>query len=222
MSWTSRGFEMCWTFSCGRMWRLENLHKLKTEQMVKNNHFEILEWTKGDKIEKHWLMKNSQNLGKKGGQAAFLGWGHLYPPLTEGGWDSSFTSGWSWLSKPAATDLIGEEGKSPQPAMMPEKWANLWKQMRLWALGAWLQLWLGCVNDQWARHNIQPGDLEWENHSWLRAERPKLATRAQLTELVSLPRMDKHTREMQEGGVEDCRGSPERAYASKSALQPQA
>lgn len=90
----------------------------------------------------------------------------------------------------------------------------------MWLLSPGLQLWLGCVNDQWARHNIQPGDLEMREPQ-LTESREGLSSPLELATRACLPRMDKHTREMQEGGAEDLsRGSPEKSLRLKSALQP--
>ena len=155
------------------MWRLENLHiKLKLNKMVKNNHFEILEWTKGDKIEKHWLMKNSQNLGKKVGTAAFLA-GVIYIPHSQRAVGIAVSPGWSWLSKPAATDLIGGRGQEPTTGHDARKMSKLArKQMR--SCGSWAR---DC-NCGWGAWMISGPDItfnqeiwKWENHSWLRAEK---------------------------------------------------
>ena len=147
------------------MWRLENLRiKLKLNKMVKNNHFEILEWTKGEKIEKHWLMKNCQNSGTKVGTAGFLA-GVVCIPHSQGGW-VAVSPGGGWPSKPAAllpakTDLIGGRGQEPATGNDARKMSKLArKQMRSRGSWAGTATVARVSDDQWARRNIQPGDRE--------------------------------------------------------------
>lgn len=163
-------------------------HKIKTEQNGQNNHFEILKWTKGEKTENHWFMKNCQNLDKKMGTAAFLA-GVVCIPHSQRAVGIVVSPGWGWLSKPAAllpaeTDLIWGRGQEPTTSSDARKMSKLGRK-QIKSHSSWAQD-CHCCWDEWmiSRPDIASNQeiWKWEKHSWLSTEKASALH-------VSLPRM---------------------------------